>query len=178
MNWQQHERVTTTTQSNIHKLVSVLEVLFWGDAMQMYPSARDTWWPWGVLHQAIMIFWSMQLRMQIYPVQMCPPLIKPSGTEPYYTRSVWHVEECNWEGRLQSNIPMSDVPPLSEPSGTEPYYTRSVWQVEECNWEGRLQSDVPPGRGIWWPRAVLHNVILTLHRQMYPLLQAVHGQDQ
>ena len=25
-----------------------------------------------------------------------------------------------------------------------------------------IQSDVPPGRGIWWPRAVLCQVIMTL----------------
>ena len=32
-------------------------------------------------------------RIQMYPGQKYPP-IKPSSTEPYYTMSVWHVEEC------------------------------------------------------------------------------------
>ena len=32
-----------------------------------------------------------------------------------------------------------------------------------------IQSDVSPSRGIWWPRAVLHEVILTIG---YPLDQA------
>ena len=33
---QQHETVTTTTQRNLHTLLSVQELIFW-DAMQMYP---------------------------------------------------------------------------------------------------------------------------------------------
>ena len=32
--------------------------------------------------------------MQMYPGQMYPLLIEPSGTEHYYTRSPLHVEEC------------------------------------------------------------------------------------
>ena len=84
-----------------------------------------------------------------------PPTISPSGTEPYYTRSVCHVEECvctqvrctpspQWNLVVQSpttpgqfdmwknaDIPRSDVPPI-DPSATEPYYTLSVWHVVEC----------------------------------------------
>ena len=58
------------------------------------------------------------------PRSMYPP-IKPSGTEHYYTRSVWHVEEYRC-------IQVRCTPPLIEPSGTEHYYTRSGWHVEEC----------------------------------------------
>ena len=87
-----------------------------------------------------------------------PPSIEPSGTEPYYTRSVWHVEECRhtqvrctpsliWTLVVQSptrpgqfdmwknaDVPRSDVPPppLIKPRGTQHYYTRSVWHVAEC----------------------------------------------
>ena len=49
-------------------------------------------------------------------------------------------------------------PPLQASGGQEWYYVRSAWH---------LQSDIPrsdvtsPGRGIWWPRAVLHQVSLT-----------------
>ena len=46
------------------------------------------------------------------------PSIEPSGTEPYYTRSVCHVEECRC-------TQVTSTPPSIEPSGTEPYYTRS-----------------------------------------------------
>ena len=49
-----------------------------------------------------------------------------------------------------------------------------------------LQSDVPPGRGIWWPRLVLHHVSLTFvslwvrltFSQMYPQVEASGGQDR
>ena len=41
---QQCETVTTTTttESNMHKLLSVQELIFWGDAMQMYPGQINT----------------------------------------------------------------------------------------------------------------------------------------
>ena len=77
-----------------------------------------------------------------------PPSIEPSGTEPYYTRSVWHVEECR-HTQVRCTLPLPQLnlvvqspttpgqvdplpPPSIKPSGTEPYYTRSVWHVEEC----------------------------------------------
>ena len=60
--------------------------------------------------------------MQMYSGQIYPPLIEPSTTEPYYTTSVWHVEEMQtYQGEL--------YPPLIKPSTTEPYYTMSVWHV-------------------------------------------------
>ena len=87
-----------------------------------------------------------------------PLLIKPSCTQPLYTRSVWHVEECRhtqvrctpppepnlvvqspstpgqFDMWKNADIPRSDVPPplLIKSSCTQPYYTRSVWHVEEC----------------------------------------------
>ena len=62
-------------------------------------------------------------------------------------RSSWHVEECNWEGSGQL-----DVPPVEAYGGQDQYYVRSSWHLGECNWEGSGQSDVPPNRGIWWPK--------------------------
>ena len=130
------------------------------------------------------------------------PLVEAtSSQEQYYIRSPWHLEECNWEGTLQSDVPLGRgiwwpravlhqvsmtfwrdafekiekpadsqrYPPVEASSGQEQYYIRSSWHLEECNWEGTLQSDVPLDRGIWWPRAVLHQVILTFG---YPLGQA------
>ena len=65
-------------------------------------------------------------RMQPYPGQMYPPLLsEPSATEPYYTMSVWHVEEyrCTL---------VRCTPHLIKPSSTEPYCTMSVWHVDKC----------------------------------------------
>ena len=45
--------------------------------------------------------------------QRYPPVEASSHQEQYYMRSAWHFQECNWEGRLQSDIPSSDVPPGS-----------------------------------------------------------------
>ena len=49
-----------------------------------------------------------------------------------------------------------------------------------------LRSDVPPGRGIWWPRAVIHWVSLIFGKPLgqgdiqsdVPLLEASSGQEQ
>ena len=54
---QQHETVTTaTTQSNLHKLLSVQELIFRRDAMQMYASSRGIWWSRAVLCQVSLTF--------------------------------------------------------------------------------------------------------------------------
>ena len=76
------------------------------------PSLNWTYWYRALLHQVSLTCG----RMQMYPGQMFPTPIKPSGTEPYYTRSVW---------------PPS--PPSIDPSGTEPYHTRSCWSPS-LNW--------------------------------------------
>ena len=52
--------------------------------------------------------------------------------------------------------------PVEASGGQEQHHIRSTWHSEECNWEGSGQSDVPPSTGIWWPRGVLHKVIITL----------------
>ena len=64
-------------------------------------------------------------RMQTYPGQMYHPPINTNGTEPYYTMSVCHLEECRCI-QVRCNPPL-----LIKPRGTEPYYTKSVWHVEE-----------------------------------------------
>ena len=77
---------------------------------------------------------------------MYPPSIEPSCTEPYYTRSVWHVAECRCT-KVKCTLPQLNLvvqspttpgqfdppsPPSIEPSGTEPSYTMSVWHGVEC----------------------------------------------
>ena len=76
---QQHETVTTTTtQSNLHILLTVKELIFWGDAMQMYPSLeeasggqeqysiRSAWHL--VMHKVDLTFWGDAIeKMQMYP---------------------------------------------------------------------------------------------------------------
>ena len=100
---------------------------------------------------------SSKLQMQMYP---SPPLVETSsGQEWYYRRSTWHSAECNWESSGQSH-----VPPVEASGGQDQHYVRSTWHSAECNWEGRWQSDVPPSRGIWWSRAVLHQINLTFWR--------------
>ena len=123
-----------------------------------------------------------------------PLLINLSATEPYYTKSVWHVEECRC-----TQVRCTPIPPLIKPSGTEHNYTRWVWHVEEfrCNQVTLhpplinlvVQSPTTPGQmsskfkmrcihlSCNWTqcyRALLHQVSLTCGRmhtyssQMYP----------
>ena len=88
-----------------------------------------------------------------------PLLIASSATEPYYTMSVWDVEECrdtqvrstpytNWTqyykallhhvsltcGRMQMYPGQMYTTPLIEPSATEFCYTMPVWYVAEYRW--------------------------------------------
>ena len=102
------------------------------------------------------------------------PSIEPSDTEPYYTRSVWHVEECRCTqvrcSPLQSNLVVQSPttpgqfdppsPPSIEPNGTEPYYTRSVWHVEECRHTHVRctpnPSVKPSGIELYYTRSVWH----------------------
>ena len=100
-------------------------------------------------------------RMQTYPGQMYPLLIKPNATEPYYTMSVWHVEECR-------HTQVRWTPPLIEPSFKEPYYTMSVWHVEECR-HTQVWCNLHPGNQTQSYRVLLHHVSLTCARmQTYP----------
>ena len=121
-----------------------------------------------------------------------PTPIDPSGTELYYTMSVWDVEECrhtqvrcttspSWTLVVQSpttpcqfdmwqhaHIPRSDVPhPLITPSGTELYYTMSVSHVEQCRCT--MVRCTPPANWTQCYRAKLHHVSLICGRmQKYP----------
>ena len=62
------------------------------------------------------------------------------------------------------------TPPVEASSDEEQYYIRSAWHLQsDIRSAWPLQSDVPLGRGILWPRTVLHHVILTFG---YPLGQA------
>ena len=69
---------------------------------QMYPPANWTRCYRALIHKISITY----CRMLTYPRQMYPP-IKPSSTEPYDTRSVWYVEECQHtraDVPLQSNL--------------------------------------------------------------------------
>ena len=99
-------------------------------------------------------------RMQTYPCEIYHPPINLSGTEPYYTMSVWHVEAYR-------HTQVRCIPLLIAPSATEPYYTMSVWDVEECR-NTQVRS-TPPTNWTQCYRVLLHHVSLTCGRmQMYP----------
>ena len=151
----------------------------------MYPPINQTYWYRALLHQLKWVQnfrwdvpptnWTQYYRallhqvtltcgrMQTYPGQMYPhpPLIAPSGTEPYYTRSndckisdemynppanqtqcyrtlIHHVSlAC---GGMQTHSGQM-YPPI-DPSATEPYYTMSVWHVAEC-WHTQVRCTPP-----------------------------------
>ena len=120
-----------------------------------------------------------------------PLLIILSGTEPYYTMSVWHVGECR-HSQVRSTHPWINS------SAIEPYCTMSVWHVEEyrhtqvrytipqlnlvvqspttpCQFEIWQNGDVPisdvhhPTHWTQYYRVLLHHVNLICGRmQMYP----------
>ena len=63
-------------------------------------------------------------------------------------------------------------PPVEASGGQEQYYIRSDWHFEEMQLKklrSQLSVRFTPSRGICWPRAVLHQVILTFG---YPFGQA------
>ena len=86
--------------------------------------------------------------------------VPTTNNMPYYTMSVWHVEECR-------HIQVRCIPLLIAPSATESYYSVSVWYVEVCR---HMQvRPPPPTYSSQCYRAVLHHVSLTCGRiQMYP----------
>ena len=92
-----------------------------------------------------------------------PLLTNPNATKPYYTMSVWHVEECR-HTQFRCNPP--PWPPLI-PTTTQLYYMISVWHVGECR---DIQVRSTPSTN--WTQcciALQHNVSLTCERmQMYP----------
>ena len=82
-----------------------------------------------------------------------PPLIEPSGTEPYYTRWVWHVAEC-----ICTQVRCT--PLLIKPNGSEPYYTRSnEFKISDemypppCSLNAVLQSPMTLGQFDMWKNA-------------------------
>ena len=123
-------------------------------------------------------------RMHTYPGQMYPtPWIGLSSTDPYYTMSIWHVQECrhtqvtyttpsiNPSGtKLQYTMSVSHVeqyrhthirciPPQMEPNATEPYYTISVSYVEEWRCTQVICTLPLTTRDIWWRRAILCDIM-------------------
>ena len=89
----------------------------------------------ALIHHVSLACGRMQTHSgQMYPAQLTLMLqspttlhiFEPSGIEPYYTRSVWHVTEC------RCTQVRCTLPPLIEPCSTEHYYTRWVWHEEEC----------------------------------------------
>ena len=95
-------------------------------------------------------------RMHIYKGP--PPPIDHRCMEYHYTTEVSHIAEC-------TSLHGTCTPPPFDYRSMEYHYTKWVWH-----------------RGIWWPRGVLHKVILTFwHFQMVcthqmswtPLLQLI-----
>ena len=152
----------------------------------MYPTSSDIWWPrvewphifrWSVpsdemyralLHQVSLTppplpQSNLVVQSPTTPGQFdpSPPSIKPNGTEPYYTRSVWPLP-----------------PPSIEPNGTEHYYNRSVWPLPQLNLV--VQSPTTPGQfdplpslnWTQWYRALLHQVMLTPLPQLNLVVQS------
>ena len=112
-----------------------------------------------------------QLRRQIrdrHTSVRLTPIEASSGQEQYCVRSAWHVQsDLRSAWHVQSDITRSDVPPGEAFSGQEQYYVRSAWHLQSdirLAWHVQSdipRSDVPPATGIWWPKAVLHQVSLT-----------------
>ena len=93
-----------------------------------------------------------------------PLFIKAMPTQPYYTMSLWHVEDCR-------NTQVScTLPPLIKPSATQPYYTMWMWHVYMY-----AVRHTPPGSGICWPRAVLHHTLGQPHIQSGDIHIHVNG---
>ena len=87
------------------------------------------------------------------------PLVETSGgQEWYYSKSTWHSDHI----QLSRQWTVRQYPLVEASGGQEWYYSRSTSHSKECNWAGSGQSDIPPpSRGIWQPRAVLHQISFT-----------------
>ena len=92
---------------------------------------------------------------------MYPTLwIDPSSTVPYYTMSVWHVQECRY-------TQVTYTTPSMNRSGKKPWYTTSVSHVEQCR-HTHIRC-IPPTNGTQCYRALLHHFSFICGRvQMYP----------
>ena len=77
---------------------------------------NQTQWSYRVLlHHVSLTYGSMQT----YPCEIYLPPIDPSGTEPYYSMSLCHVEACR-------HTQVRCILLLITPSATDPSYTVSV----------------------------------------------------
>ena len=95
----------------------------------------------------------------------------------------------HWRMQITGRHTYVRCAPLVVASGGQEWYyimsashlqsdVRSAWHLQS----GMSRSDVPPGRGIWWPRVVLHQVSLIFtvrHTQVRcnPLVEASGGQE-
>ena len=70
--------------------------------------------------------------------------------------SCGHV--CDYIGHIDL---WSDVPPIESSSDQEWYYITSACHLVSLWVRLTCSQMYPPGKGIWWPRAVLHQVNLT-----------------
>ena len=69
--------------------------------------------------------------------------------------------------KVCSNFQMQMYPLVEASGGQEQYYVRLSWHSG--------QSDVPHSAGIWWPRAVLHQVRSPLHFFAYFIFSSCRG---
>ena len=112
------------------------------------------------------------IKHSVFKKGRCTPLlIKPSANEPYYTRSVWPIEECRCT-QCRST-------PHMKPSTTEPYYTRTVWHIEECRCTQCKSTPLlikPSGTEPYYTRSVGHSCIRSawhVMMQIYILQNAI-----
>ena len=117
------------------------------------------------------------------------PQLNLHATEPYYTMSVWHVEElqmypgqmytphslnpvlqscttpCQFDMWQNADVPRSDIhPSLIEPSATQPYYTRSSLTCGRMETYPDQTYIPPPSIEPSAYRALLHHVSFTCER--------------
>ena len=120
---QQCETLTTATESNLHKLLSVVELIFHIDLrsdgpltnrahlyrapttpgqydllqIALVPSADGPPTNWAHLYRALLHQDSMtyyRMHWYLVPIDPSPLLIESTCTEPYYTRTVWPIPKC------------------------------------------------------------------------------------
>ena len=151
---------TTPCQLDMWKNADILRAdvspLIYPSATELYytMSLQTSWYRAPLHHVSLPCGWIQTCWGQMYSSP-----IDPSDTEPYYTMSVWHVEECR-------HMQVTYTSPSINPSGTEPYYTMSVWHVEQCRCT--QVRCTPPANWTQCYRARLHHVSLICGRmQMY-----------
>ena len=118
---------------------------------------------WTKSYRALLHHFSVTCtRMQMYPGQMYPPLIKPSATELYYTLFIWHVDECIW-------IQIRYTPCQIKPRATEPHYTMLVSHVNECICiQSRCTHPTPTNQTQCYKALLQHLSFTCTRMQTYP----------